>query len=237
MADSNAVLRLVDVCKTYRMGQHQVKALRGASLSLQEGEMLALTGPSGSGKSTLLNIAGLVDCTDSGEVLLGERIATRLSSAEATVLRRERIGFVFQGFNLVPVMSSFENVEYPLFLSGVNAINRRLMVNRMLHAVGLFEHAAHKPDALSGGQRQRLAIARALVKQPALVIADEPTANLDSHTAEQVLDLMREQGRIHRAAFLIATHDQRLLARCDRQLHLLDGQVRAPASAALEEPV
>lgn len=223
MAGSTAVLRLADVHKTYRLGQHEVRALRGVSLAVLAGEMLALTGPSGSGKSTILNIAGLIDSADSGEVFLGERPVSRLDARQATLLRRDALGFVFQGFNLVPVMTAFENVEFPLFLAGMATPARRKAVNQMLEAVGLLEHAAHRPDALSGGQRQRLAIARALVKRPPLVIADEPTANLDSHTAEQILDLMHEQGRAHQAAFLIATHDDRLISRCDRRLHLTDG--------------
>jgi putative ABC transport system ATP-binding protein len=224
MPNAHVVLRLSDVHKTYRLGRHEVQALRGVSLAVHAGEMLALTGPSGSGKSTILNIAGLIDTADSGEVFLRDRAVSALDARAATLLRRDAVGFVFQGFNLVPVMTAFENVEFPLFLAGMATPARRQSVNHMLESVGLLEHAAHRPDALSGGQRQRLAIARALIKRPALVIADEPTANLDSRTAEQVLDLMREQGRAHRAAFLIATHDDRLLSRCDRRLHLTDGR-------------
>lgn len=225
MSAADGVLRMTGVHKTYRLGRHEVRALRGVSLVVHPGEMLALTGPSGSGKSTILNIAGLIDTADSGEVFLGDRAVSALDSTAATLLRRDAVGFVFQGFNLVPVMTAFENVEFPLFLAGMATPARRKAVNDMLESVGLLEHAAHRPDALSGGQRQRLAIARALVKRPPLVIADEPTANLDSHTAEQILDLMREQGRAHRAAFLVATHDDRLLSRCDRQLHLTDGRI------------
>jgi putative ABC transport system ATP-binding protein len=198
--------------------------------------MLALCGPSGSGKSTLLNLAGLIDQADEGQILLGGRDVAALSVAAATLLRRDAIGFVFQGFNLVPVMSVFDNVDYPLFIAGVAARERQQRVAAMLQAVGLAEHAAHRPDALSGGQRQRVAIARALVKRPALVIADEPTANLDSNTAAQVLDLMREQGHAHGAAFLIATHDERLLARCDRRVNLLDGRIQASATTPTAHP-
>jgi putative ABC transport system ATP-binding protein len=200
--------------------------LQGVDLSLRRGEMLALTGPSGSGKSTILNIAGLIDRADSGDISLQGKDVASLSETQATLLRRDAIGFVFQGFNLVPVMTVWDNVDYALFIAGVPALQRRQRVQAMLDAVGLAEHAAHRPDALSGGQRQRVAIARALVKQPALVIADEPTANLDSHTADQVLDLMRDQGHAHGAAFLIATHDDRLLSRCDRVIRLLDGCIQ-----------
>ena len=229
------VLRLAGVHKTYRLGAHVVPALQGVDLALRRGEMLALTGPSGSGKSTILNIAGLIDRADSGTVSLRGQDVASLSETQATLLRRDAIGFVFQGFNLVPVMTVWDNVDYALFIAGVPALQRRQRVQAMLDAVGLSDHAAHRPDALSGGQRQRVAIARALVKQPALVIADEPTANLDSHTADQVLDLMRDQGHAHGAAFLIATHDDRLLSRCDRVIRLLDGCIqtdRQPFKAA-----
>ncbi len=220
------VLALDGVRKTYRLGAHVVPALQGVDLQLQAGEMLALTGPSGSGKSTILNLAGLIDSADAGQIALRGQDVTQLDTTSATLLRRDAIGFVFQSFNLVPVMTVAENVDYPLFLAGVPAAERRQRVGAMLEAVGLHEHAQHRPDALSGGQRQRVAIARALVKRPALVIADEPTASLDSHTADQVLDLMREQGHGHGAAFLVATHDARLLGRCDRAIQLLDGRIQ-----------
>jgi putative ABC transport system ATP-binding protein len=219
------VLALRGVHKSYRLGHHTVPALRGVDLDLHPGEMLALTGPSGSGKSTLLNLAGLIDQADEGEVrLLGQSVRT-LSTSALTLLRRDAIGFIFQGFNLVPVMTAADNVDYPLFLAGVPAAERRERVAQALRSVGLHEHAHHRPDALSGGQRQRVAVARALVKSPRLVIADEPTASLDSRTADQVLDLMRERGHAQGAAFLIATHDARLLGRCDRVVALLDGRI------------
>ena len=221
------VLALQAVHKTYRLGAHTVQALRGVSLVLQPGELLALTGPSGSGKSTLLNLAGLIDRPDSGTLQLRGVELAGLDEACATRLRREAIGFIFQGFNLVPVMTVADNVDYPLFIAGLPLAERRARVAEVLRAVGLQDHALHRPDALSGGQRQRVAIARALVKRPALVIADEPTASLDSHTADQVLALMREQGHAQGAAFLIATHDARLLRRCDRVLTLCDGQISA----------
>ncbi len=226
-----AVLRMNDVHKTYRLGAHVVPALRGIDFALDAGELLALTGPSGSGKSTILNLAGLIDKADRGQIQLRGRPVDTLDETTATLLRRDAIGFVFQSFNLVPVMTVAENVDYPLFLAGVSARERRERVGRMLDAVGLSDHARHRPDALSGGQRQRVAVARALVKRPALVIADEPTASLDSRTADQVLDLMREQGHAHGAAFLVATHDARLLRRCDRALRLLDGRIDNGATA------
>ena len=220
------VVELRGVHKTYRLGQHVIPALQGVDLVVQRGELLALTGPSGSGKSTILNLAGLIDTPDSGEILLAGQAVTALSEIPCTLLRRDALGFVFQSFNLVPVMTVAENVDYPLFIAGVPAAERRERVAAQLAAVGLQDHAQHRPDALSGGQRQRVAIARALVKRPRLVIADEPTASLDSHTADQVLDLMRERCHAEGAAFVIATHDSRLTQRCDRVLALLDGRLQ-----------
>lgn len=219
------VLELRGIHKTYRLGEHTVAALRGVDLSILPGDLLALTGPSGSGKSTLLHIAGLIDRADRGEVLLRGRPVHDADERQRTLLRRDAIGFIFQGFNLVPVMTVADNVDYPLFLAGVPPSERRQRVAQMLAAVGLAEHSAHRPDALSGGQRQRVAIARALVKRPGLVIADEPTASLDSRTADQVLDLMRALCRAEGAAFLIATHDARLTGRCDRIVALQDGLI------------
>lgn len=220
------VVCLHGVRKTYRLGAHVIPALQGVDLVVQRGELLALTGPSGSGKSTLLNLCGLIDTPDAGEIMLGGTAVQGLDEQARTLLRRDALGFVFQSFNLVPVMTVAENVDYPLFLAGVPAAERRERVAQQLAAVGLQAHAHHRPDALSGGQRQRVAIARALVKRPRLVIADEPTASLDSHTADQVLDLMRARGQAEGAAFVIATHDGRLTRRCDRVVALLDGRIQ-----------
>jgi putative ABC transport system ATP-binding protein len=222
----SAVVELRGVTKTYRLDRHVVPALRGVDLAVRAGELLALTGPSGSGKSTILNLCGLIDTPDEGAVHLGGVEVPTGDEAERTRLRRDALGFVFQSFNLVPVMTVAENVDYPLFLAGVGAKERRARVAAQLEAVGLQDHAGHRPDALSGGQRQRAAIARALVKRPRLVIADEPTASLDSVTATQVLDLMRERGHAEGAAFVIATHDSRLTDRCDRVLALRDGRLQ-----------
>lgn len=220
------VVCLHGVRKTYRLGAHVIPALQGVDLVVQRGELLALTGPSGSGKSTLLNLCGLIDTPDAGEIVLGGTAVQGLDEQARTLLRRDALGFVFQSFNLVPVMTVAENVDYPLFLAGVPAAERRDRVAQQLAAVGLQAHAHHRPDALSGGQRQRVAIARALVKRPRLVIADEPTASLDSHTADQVLDLMRARGQAEGAVFVIATHDSRLTRRCDRVVALLDGRIQ-----------
>jgi putative ABC transport system ATP-binding protein len=222
---SALAVELRGVHKTYRLGSHVIPALQGVDLAVARGELLALTGPSGSGKSTILNLCGLIDTADAGEIVIDGRAVAGLDEVQRTLLRRDALGFVFQGFNLVPVMTVAENVDYPLFLAGVPAAERRERVAAQLRAVGLLDHAAHRPDALSGGQRQRVAIARALVKRPKLVIADEPTASLDSVTADQVLALMRERGHAEGAAFVIATHDARLTTRCDRTVALRDGRI------------
>ncbi len=219
-------IELHAVHKTYQLGAHVVKALQGVDLTLQRGELLALTGPSGSGKSTILNLCGLIDYADAGDILLNGVNINQYDETQKTLQRRDTIGFIFQSFNLVPVMTVAENVDYPLFLTGVPVAERRERVAAQLKAVGLHEHAQHLPDALSGGQRQRVAIARALIKRPSLVIADEPTASLDSHTADQVLDLMRERGHAEGVAFIIASHDNRLTSRSDRIVSLLDGRLQ-----------
>ena len=221
----DTVVALRGVHKTYRLGQHVVRALQGVDLAVRRGEVVALTGPSGSGKSTLLNLCGLIDTPDTGDVFLGGVSVAGLDETRRTLLRRDALGFIFQSFNLVPVMTVSENVDYPLFIAGVPAAERRERVAAQLLAVGLEAHARHRPDALSGGQRQRVAIARALVKRPRLVIADEPTASLDSQTADQVLALMRERCHAEGAAFVIATHDARLTPHCDRIVSLLDGRL------------
>jgi putative ABC transport system ATP-binding protein len=205
------------------MGQSQVHALREVTLTLGAGAFVALTGPSGSGKSTLLNICGLIDQPDAGRLSIDSHATDKLSQKELTFIRREKIGFVFQGFNLVPVMTAFENIEYPLFLAGIGAAARHERVHKILSRVGLADLGNRRPDELSGGQRQRVAIARALVKRPTLVIADEPTANLDSATAAQIIDLMHDLGRSNGTSFLIATHDLSMTEHCDRAIKLCDG--------------
>jgi putative ABC transport system ATP-binding protein len=222
----SAVVRLSNVSKTYRSGETAVHALRGVSLELGPREMVALTGPSGSGKSTLLNVCGLIDAPDEGTREIEGRRLDGSSEAELTRLRRERVGFVFQGFNLVPVMSVYDNVEYPLLLLGTSPGERKRRVRDALGRVGLEGFAGRLPDELSGGQRQRVAIARALVKSPAIVIADEPTGNLDSATAAQIVDLLRELTHERGAAAVVATHDDRMTRYCDRVVHLVDGEIR-----------
>ena len=208
-----------------------VPAVRSVTLSIGAGEFVALQGPSGSGKTTLLNLLGLLDWPDEGTVSIGGADAGMLSEDDRSDLRRDRFGFVFQTFNLIAVLSAEENVAYPMALAGVDAGGRRARARELLDAVGLSEKVGVRPDLLSGGQRQRVAIARALANRPAVVFADEPTANLDSHTAEEILDLMREISDTSGVAFLFATHDPRVVARARRVITLHDGAVEQDARA------
>jgi putative ABC transport system ATP-binding protein len=217
------VIGVRDVHKSYGQGAARVTALRGVSMELCQGELVALQGPSGSGKSTLLNLCGLLSEPEQGRVQLDGADATGWSMRERTLARRQKIGFIFQSFNLVPVMSVFENIEYPLLLSGVAPAQRRAQVERMLARLGIEPLGRRRPDEISGGQRQRVAIGRALIKRPRLVIADEPTANLDSATATQIIDLMHEAVERDQATFLIATHDPAMAARCTRVVRIHDG--------------
>jgi putative ABC transport system ATP-binding protein len=217
------VCSLDAAAKSYRLGKHIVPALKSVSITIMPGELVALTGPSGSGKSTLLNLCGLIDTLDAGRLTFGGRDVSNLGEHDRTLLRRDAIGFIFQSFNLVPVMTVADNIDYPLLLAGVPRAERRQRVSAVLEQVGLSELSRRRPDELSGGQRQRVAVARALVKRPRLVIADEPTASLDSQTAEQIISLMRALCHAENAACLIATHDERLTTRCDRVLAMRDG--------------
>jgi putative ABC transport system ATP-binding protein len=227
----NLVMSLRDVTRSYMMGGDAIHALRGVDLAIARGETVAVTGPSGSGKSTLLNICGLLDRADRGEVLFDGQALHDTDEAARTRLRRNAIGFVFQSFNLVPVMTAFDNVDFPLHLLGASRAERAQRVAEALDQVGLSGFGRHRPDQLSGGQRQRVAIARAIVKRPQLVIADEPTANLDAVTATQVIDLMKRLAHEHGTTFLIATHDERMIAHCDRALMLDDGVLAGGAYA------
>lgn len=221
------IVTVDSVHKRYRLGDQIVAALRGASLMVEEGEFLVLSGPSGSGKSTLLNIIGCIDTADSGEVIIeGEQVVGR-SPSELADLRVRTIGFVFQTFNLLPVLSAAENVEYPLLLMPeLSADERQKRVKHYLDVVGLSDYAGHRPGQLSGGQRQRVAIARALAPQGRVILADEPTANLDRATGEEILDLMQALNRDSGVSFVFSTHDPKVMERADRLLHIEDGVVQ-----------
>lgn len=221
--DCLPLMSLRGVSKSFALGGNTIAALKSVDLTIARGEIAAVTGPSGSGKSTLLNMCGLLDVFDSGQLLYDGQPLLAADEQRKTELRRKTIGFVFQSFNLVPVMSAYDNVEFPLYLLGVPKAERHQRVTQALARVGLGGFGGHRPDQLSGGQRQRVAIARAVIKRPQLVIADEPTANLDSVTAIQIVDLMKSLAHAHGTTFLVATHDERMIGHCDRALVLDDG--------------
>ena len=221
----NNQVQVESVSRRFPLDHSEVRALDNASLRVEKGEFLAIAGPSGSGKSTLLNLMGCLDKPTSGRILLEGRDTSAIKSTRLAELRRERIGFVFQTFNLIPVFTAVENVEFPLLVQGVSARERRGRALAALDSVGLAARAQHRPDLLSGGERQRVAVARAIVHRPALVLADEPTANLDSHNATQLIDLMRNLNRSLGLTFIFSTHDQRLLEHTPRIVRLCDGQV------------
>jgi putative ABC transport system ATP-binding protein len=222
------------VSKRYPLDHSFVTALDNASLRIRHGEFLAIAGPSGSGKSTLLNLIGCIDSPSAGRVLIEGVDTTTLGRPQLANLRRLKLGFVFQTFNLIPVFTAWENVEYPLLLQRMPAGERKRRVTEALENVGLAERASHRPDLLSGGERQRVAVARAIVQRPALVLADEPTANLDTRTATQLIDLMHELNRELGLTFLFSTHDQRLLDHTDRVVRLCDGRVTDDSTAKEE---
>jgi putative ABC transport system ATP-binding protein len=220
-----AILSGRGLAKTYRLGRQRVAALRGLDLDVGPGEFTAIQGPSGSGKTTLLNLLALLDFPDSGDLRLDGREVSEFPEEERSRLRLERFGFVFQTFNLIPVLSARENVEYPMALRGEPRPERRARARRLLESVGIGEKESVRPDLLSGGQRQRVAIARALANRPEIVFADEPTASLDSHTAEEILGLMRRLNEQEGVAFLFATHDPRVVEKARRVLVLRDGEI------------
>ncbi|CAH7089212.1 Lipoprotein-releasing system ATP-binding protein LolD [Vibrio chagasii] len=215
--------------KSYLTGGQSVDALKGVDGQIRRGEMVALCGPSGSGKSTLLNILGLLDMDYRGEINIAGK-AYPTEQIAAARFRRQSLGFVFQRFNLVPVMTALENVAYPLMLNQCSKQEQHTRAQDMLERVGLGDYIYYRPDNLSGGQQQRVAIARALIHNPSLVIADEPTASLDSHTANNVIDIMHELGHEFGTTFIVATHDTRMANRCDRVIELVDGKLVSSVS-------
>jgi putative ABC transport system ATP-binding protein len=219
------LVKAQEVSKEYHLGATTVSALRGVSLNIRRGAFSVIAGPSGSGKSTLLNLLGCLDHPTRGSIHIAGEDVARLSDAQQAAFRAKRLGFIFQSFNLVPVLSAFENVEYPLRLNRVPHDEARRRAQEMLDAVGLADHGKHRPGELSGGQRQRVAIARALVTGPDLVLADEPTANLDSVTGERIVDLMREMRQRSGTAFLIATHDPMVASHAEERLKIHDGRL------------
>ena len=225
-------VELQDVKKTYRTGSIEVPALRGVNLRVASGEFLAIAGPSGSGKTTLLNIIGGLDQADVGEVWVEGKNLRILSPGELARLRLRRLGFVFQAYNLLPVLTALENAEFTLLLQGVPAQKRRERVQKLFLEIGLAGLENRRPAELSGGQQQRVAVARALVTEPALILADEPTANLDSATAAALLDVMEQLNRAHNTTFIFSTHDPQVMERAHRWIRLRDGQIASDAAHA-----
>ncbi|HRW47693.1 MAG TPA: ABC transporter ATP-binding protein [Caldilinea sp.] len=220
-----AIIELLDTSKSYRVGEIETRALDDVSLTVDSGEFTALVGPSGSGKTTLLQIIGCLDKPDRGTVTINGKDVTRLNANGRADMRREVIGFIFQFFALVPVLNAYENVELPLLLNGVGAKERRERVMGLLDAVGLADRINNRPDQLSGGQQQRVAIARALAPRPLMVLADEPTANLDTANGEQAMEIMKRLNEQTGTAFIFATHDPRVMAYARRTVNMLDGRI------------
>lgn len=223
---SNAIVSLNQVTRTYQLGETLVEALRGVTLSLMPGEFTAVVGASGSGKSTLLNMIGCVDEPTSGTVTLDGVPVQTLTDDERSFLRNQKIGFIFQSFNLIPVLNVYENVELPLLINPkITSSDRADRVKQAIKDVGLDDRIANRPDQLSGGQRQRVAIARALAGNPLLVLADEPTANLDSQTSHKIIDLMLTLNQNRKVTFLFSTHDEKLMSRVSRKVIISDGRI------------
>jgi putative ABC transport system ATP-binding protein len=222
---SDWAVELREVNKTYRTGPIEVPALRGVSLQIASGEFTAAAGPSGSGKTTLLNLMGGLDRADSGEIWVAGQNLQLLSSGDLALLRLERIGFVFQTYNLLPVLTALENAEFTLLLQGMPARERREKVEKLFSEIGLDGLENRRPAELSGGQQQRVAVARAMVTEPALILADEPTANLDSATAIALLDVMEHLNRKTGTTFVFSTHDPQVMERAHRLIRLRDGQI------------
>lgn len=220
-----AIVTCENVGKVYQQGKVQVQALRGVSLFIDKGEFLALAGPSGSGKTTLLNLIGGLDLPDEGSITVDGNDFQIMTQSRLAELRLHRVGFIFQSYNLIPVLSAIENVEYVMLLQGVGQAERRERAGAMLDEVGLSGKYDRRPHELSGGQQQRVAVARAIVSDPAIVLADEPTANLDSKTGESLLDIMREMNERKSVTFIFSTHDEHVMDHARRLVHIRDGRI------------
>ena len=223
--DRAAIIDVHNITKTYDTGSVSVQALRGVSVQVAKGEMVAVMGPSGCGKTTLLNCLSGIDDVSGGQIVIEGTDINEMSDDVKTIYRAQRMGFIFQFYNLLPVLSALENVELPLLVSGASPKDSREQAMKSLERVGLTDWATHKPAELSGGQRQRVTIARALVNDPAIVWADEPTGDLDSKTASDIMDLMQELNREQSQTFVIVTHDASVAQRCDRTIHMNDGLI------------
>jgi putative ABC transport system ATP-binding protein len=217
------LIKVKDVSKVYKMDKVEITALRNVSLNIEKGEFIALMGPSGSGKSTLLHIIGCLDNPTNGSLEIYGQAIRNMKDKELSVFRNRHIGFIFQSFNLMPVLNVYENVEYPLMIRGKKVDREKVL--QTIESVGLLDYLKHRPDELSGGQRQRVAIARALVTEPDIILADEPTANLDSKTGEKIISLMVELNAKHRVTFLFSTHNDMVSRYAKRVVNILDGEI------------
>lgn len=226
MKTNNPIVQLQHICKEYPLGKTTIPALVDVSMEIEEKDFLVVAGPSGSGKTTLLNLVGLIDKPTSGRIVFGGEEVTDRSMNHLTAYRRDRLGLIFQMFNLIPVLSVYENVEYPLMLKRLSQKVRHERIERVLEKTGLWERKKHKPRELSGGQRQRVAIARAIVKDPDIVLADEPTANLDSKTGAEIVGLMERLNGDDGIAFVFSSHDPMIVERGKRVVSLHDGRVQ-----------
>jgi len=220
-----SVIEMQDVTRVYQIGQVETRALRGVNLTIEEGEFTAVVGPSGSGKTTMLQLMGCLDRPTAGRVHINGQDVTRLNPNKRADLRKGTIGFVFQFFALIPGLTAYENVELPLLLAGAKKAGRRERVNELLEAVGLSDRARHRPDQMSGGEQQRVAIARALATHPVLVLADEPTANLDTENGRQIMEIMQRLNVETGTTFIFATHDPRVIPFARRVVEVRDGKV------------
>jgi putative ABC transport system ATP-binding protein len=225
-----------NVSKSYRLDAVDVPALAHIDLEIRPNCFTVISGPSGSGKTTLLNLIGCIDRPDEGQIFVADKEVQKLTDDELSDFRARHLGFIFQTFNLIPVLSARENIEYPLRLTGMPAAQRKERVDALLDAVGLSEKAHHRPGQLSGGQRQRVAIARALAPTPKLVLADEPTANLDSRTGEQIIELMRRMQREHQVSFVFSSHDHMVLSAADDIAVIRDGKLASVARKPVDTP-
>ncbi len=222
-----AIIELTDVRKVYTLGKTEVHALKGVSFEIASGEFASLIGPSGSGKSTILNLIGCIDQPTSGVVRINGTATNGMNDRELTTLRHQTLGFIFQSFNLIPVLNVYENIEFPLLLGKTSVPKAEVhdWITYLVEQVGLQDHIKHRPNELSGGQRQRVAIARALVTRPSIVLADEPTANLDSKTGQTILELMKKMNEELNTTFIFSTHDSTIVGLTDHIIRLLDGEI------------
>jgi putative ABC transport system ATP-binding protein len=221
----NVVLKMEDVWKIFRMGKTEVQALRGINLQVERGEIITIMGPSGSGKSTILNLVGAMDTPTKGKIYINGKELSIMSESDLTRLRRKEIGFIFQFYNLIPVLTAFENIELPMMIGGFSKRKRQLRTQEILKRVGMLDRAKHRPDELSGGQQQRIAIARALANSPSIILADEPTGDLDSKTGKQIISTLCDLAKKEKVTVIMVTHDMEMASSTDKILEIRDGEI------------